>query len=79
VDFQIVVGPTTGPQYNTKLITELRGGVGADIFKVGTGSAEIAASGFAVDITDRVEAWSDWEQFYEPAKETMRQIGNGRI
>jgi len=79
VDYQIIEGPPRGPQHNTKLITELRGGVGPDIFRVGEIHAEIAASGFAVDITDRVEAWSDWEQFYEPAKETMRQIGNGRI
>ncbi|MCP4399845.1 MAG: extracellular solute-binding protein [bacterium] len=79
VDFQIVEGPPTGPQHNTKLITELRGGVGSDIFRVGEVQAEIVASGFAVDITDRVEAWSDWAQFYEPAKEAMLQVGNGRI
>ena len=79
VDIKLVEGADSGSQYSTQLLTQLNGGSAPDIFKVFDGRAEVAASGFALDITDRVNAWPDWEQFYETARQEMLSIGDGRI
>ena len=51
VDIKLIEGADAGPQYNTQLLTQLNGGSAPDIFKVFDGRAEVAASGFALDIT----------------------------
>ena len=80
VDFQIEVGPDRGGAYDTKLIAALRGGVAADIFHVGDSAAsEIVSSGFSLDLTNRVQNWSGWNQFYDIAKSDMKKIGKGKV
>jgi multiple sugar transport system substrate-binding protein len=81
IEITIVEAPNTGTDYTTKLITTFKGGEGYDIFRsTGEQDPDYIASGFPIDLTDRLEAWDEWnEQFYQSAKDFAREVGSGRI
>ena len=80
IEITIVEGLQSGSAYETKLITTFQGGQGYDIFRsTGEEDPDYIASGFPLDITDRLEAWDEWDQFYDSAKDFARKVGSGRI
>ncbi len=81
IKINIIQGPNTGADYETKIITTFQGGQGYDIFRsTGEEDPDYIASGFPLDITDRLEAWDDWNnQFYQSAKDYAREVGSGRV
>ena len=80
IEITIVEGAQSGSDYETKLITTFQGGQGFDIFRsTGEEDPDYIASGFPLDITDRLEAWDEWDQFYDSAKDFARKVGSGRI
>ena len=80
IEITIVEGSQSGSDYETKLITTFQGGRGFDIFRsTGEEDPDYIVSGFPLDITDRLEAWDEWDQFYDSAKDFARKVGSGRI
>ena len=76
VNVEFAEYPSPDPQYNNKLITDLKAGVAPDVvfvdaFFIG----QFAEAGFLVDLTDRVNAWPDWQQYYKAMKDMVSWKG----
>lgn len=66
ISVELLEGPAPDDQFQTKVTLDLNSGNAADVISSPFPTAlEWAESGFLLDLTDRLEQWPDWEQFYE--------------
>jgi multiple sugar transport system substrate-binding protein len=74
ITVELLEGPAPDDQFTTKLTLDFSSGNAADVSSFGAADAvDYAASGFLLDLTDRVDAWDGWEHFYQRLRDEQEQ------
>ncbi len=69
VKIKIVEYPSPDEPYRDKLITDMKAGTAPDIVLIDSfWVPALATAGYLLDITDLVEKWDDWKEFYDSMK-----------
>jgi multiple sugar transport system substrate-binding protein len=64
IDVKLLEGPAPDTEFQTKLTLDMNAGHAADVFALSFNPADVAASGFLLDLTARAKAWKSWNRFY---------------
>jgi multiple sugar transport system substrate-binding protein len=66
IKVKLIFGPAEDTEYQTKVIVELSSGHAPDVISLTDGlpPADLAASGYLLDLTQLVNAWPAWKHFY---------------
>jgi multiple sugar transport system substrate-binding protein len=66
-------GPSTDTDFMTKLTLAYSSGTAPDVVGLPVDPADTAASGYLLDLTDRLAHWADWQKFYPKLRTDMEQ------
>lgn len=76
VTVKLVELPSPDGPYREKLVLDLASGQGPDIYLADTfWFGEFAEAGYLADLTDKVNAWADWNQWIDAAKGAVTYKG----
>jgi len=76
VKVEIVEGPAPDPEYQTKLLIDLRAGTAADTFMIrNTILPSAVEAGYLLDLTDRLNGWRDWTTQFYPVLRNQVAVG----
>ncbi len=77
VTVKLVELPSPDGPYREKLVLDLASGQGPDIYLADTfWFGEFAEAGYLANLTDYVNAWDDWSQWYDAAKSAVTYKDN---
>jgi multiple sugar transport system substrate-binding protein len=66
VKVKLVEGPAEDDPFRSKLTLDYNSGNAPDVTSIGAADAiTFAASGYLLDLTDRLNGWPDWQHFYK--------------
>ena len=70
IDIDVIEYPGPEKDYLTKILTELRAGNAPDLFTAPRGQdvADMVAAGYLAPLSDALEGWDDFDQFFDVAK-----------
>jgi multiple sugar transport system substrate-binding protein len=79
IEVKLLEGPAPDSEFQTKLTLDLNAGRAPDVFALSFDPADIAVSGFLLDLTRRVQAWPAWKRAFYPRLRTGEFQQNGKI
>jgi multiple sugar transport system substrate-binding protein len=79
ITVKLLEGPAPDDQFTTKLTLDFNSGNAPDVSSFGPADAvTFGASGFLLDLTDRVKQWPDWNHFYQRLRDEQVQA-DGKV
>jgi hypothetical protein len=70
ITVKLVEGPAEDGAFKSKLTLDYNSGNAPDVTSIGAADASsFAASGYLLDLTDRLNGWADWQHFYQRLRE----------
>jgi multiple sugar transport system substrate-binding protein len=79
ITVKLVEGPAEDGAFKSKLTLDYNSGNAPDVTSIGAADAtSFAASGYLLDLTDRLNEWPDWQRFYQRLRDEAVQP-DGRI
>lgn len=71
-------GPATDTDFQTKLTLSYNSGKAPDVAALSFPPANAAASGYLLDLTDRLGEWDEWNRFYAELRDGEKQA-DGKV
>src|SRR5215207_3391410 len=79
ITVKLVEGPAEDGAFKSKLTLDYNSGNAPDVTSIGAADASgFAASGYLLDLTDRLNGWADWQHFYQRLRDEAVQP-DGRV
>ena len=79
IKVKLVEGPAEDEPFKSKLTLDYNSGNAPDVTSIGAADASnFAASGYLLDLTDRLNGWADWQHFYKRLRDEAVQP-DGRV
>jgi multiple sugar transport system substrate-binding protein len=79
ITVKLIEGPAEDTAFKSKLTLDYNSGNAADVTSIGAADAStFAASGYLLDLTDRLNGWADWQRFYQRLRDEAVQP-DGRV
>jgi len=77
IKVKLIEGPAVDTDFQNKVTLDLNSGHAADVIALSFDPADVAASGYLLNLTPLVNAWPGWKHFYP----TLRagEVHNGKI
>jgi multiple sugar transport system substrate-binding protein len=74
ITVKLVEGPAEDGAFKSKLTLDYNSGNAPDVTSIGAADASsFAASGYLLDLTDRLNGWADWQHFYQRLRDEAVQ------
>jgi multiple sugar transport system substrate-binding protein len=74
IKVKLVEGPAEDGAFKSKLTLDYNSGNAPDVTSIGAADASsFAASGYLLDLTDRLNSWPDWQHFYKRLRDEAVQ------
>lgn len=79
IKVKLIEGPAEDGAFKSKLTLDYNSGNAPDVTSIGAADAStFAASGYLLDLTDRLNSWPDWQRFYKRLRDEAVQP-DGRV
>jgi multiple sugar transport system substrate-binding protein len=79
ITVKLIEGPAEDNAFKSKLTLDYNSGNAPDVTSIGAADAStFAASGYLLDLTDRLNGWADWQRFYQRLRDEAVQP-DGRV
>jgi len=79
ITVKLIEGPAEDGAFKSKLTLDYNSGNAPDVTSIGAADAStFAASGYLLDLTDRLNEWPDWQRFYQRLRDEAVQP-DGRV
>jgi multiple sugar transport system substrate-binding protein len=79
IKVKLVEGPAEDESFKSKLTLDYNSGNAPDVTSIGAADASsFAASGYLLDLTDRLNGWADWQHVYQRLRDEAVQP-DGRV
>jgi multiple sugar transport system substrate-binding protein len=74
IKVKLIEGPAEDGAFKSKLTLDYNSGNAPDVTSIGAADAStFAASGYLLDLTDRLNSWPDWQHFYKRLRDEAVQ------
>ena len=74
ITVKLIEGPAEDSAFKSKLTLDYNSGNAPDVTSIGAADAStFAASGYLLDLTDRLNGWADWQHFYKRLRDEAVQ------
>lgn len=74
IKVKLIEGPAEDEPFKSKLTLDYNSGNAPDVTSIGAADAtSFAASGYLLDLTDRLNGWPDWQHFYKRLRDEAVQ------
>ena len=74
ITVKLIEGPAEDEPFKSKLTLDYNSGNAPDVTSIGAADASnFAASGYLLDLTDRLNGWADWQHFYKRLRDEAVQ------
>jgi multiple sugar transport system substrate-binding protein len=74
IKVKLIEGPAEDGAFKSKLTLDYNSGNAPDVTSIGAADAStFAASGYLLDLTDRLNSWPDWQRFYKRLRDEAVQ------
>jgi len=79
ITVKLIEGPAEDGAFKSKLTLDYNAGNAPDVTSIGAADAStFAASGYLLDLTDRLNGWAEWQRFYKRLRDEAVQP-DGRV
>jgi multiple sugar transport system substrate-binding protein len=79
IKVKLVEGPAEDEPFKSKLTLDYNSGNAPDVTSIGAADASnFAASGYLLDLTERLNGWPDWQHFYKRLRDEAVQA-DGKV
>jgi multiple sugar transport system substrate-binding protein len=74
ITVKLIEGPAEDGAFKSKLTLDYNAGNAPDVTSIGAADAStFAASGYLLDLTDRLNGWAEWQRFYKRLRDEAVQ------
>jgi multiple sugar transport system substrate-binding protein len=77
IKVKLIEGPAVDTDFQNKVTLDFNSGHAADVVALSFDPADVAASGYLLNLTPRVHAWSGWKHFYPKLRQG--EVHGGKI
>lgn len=77
IKVKLIEGPAVDTDFQSKLVLDLNSGHASDVIAVSFDPADVAASGYLLNLTRLVNGWSGWKHFYPNLRKG--EVHDGKI